>query len=325
MIRKLCCLAALALFSASTAFAADVVLKLGHIADPQNPYAQGAIKFADLVKEKTGGTVEIQVFPSSQLGNQRDLVEGLTFGTVDMTMTSTAVFGNFIPEMGVFDLPFIFRDVEHAYRVLDTVGMETAKKGEERGIKTLGMMENGVRHMTNSRRPIKGPDDMKGLKVRVMEQPVYIEMMKMLGASPTPMAFGEIYTALQKGVIDGQENPLSHIWTSRFFEVQKYVSLTGHTYSAEPLLISMIAWKKLSPGQQKSLEEAAAESVIWQRTLCRGLEQEYIDGINKSGTSTVNDGVDLKAFAEATRSTWQIFARQVKDGQKLIDAIVNTM
>jgi tripartite ATP-independent transporter DctP family solute receptor len=324
MIRKLCLFVALVLFSASTAGAADIALKLGHIADPQNPYAQGAAKFADLVKEKTRGSVEIQVFPSSQLGNQRDLVEGLTFGTVDMTMTSTAVFGNFIPEMGVFDLPFIFRDIAHTYKVLDTIGMETAKKGEARGIKTLGMMENGVRHMTNNRQPIKVPADMKGLKIRVMEQPVYIEMMKLLDASPTPMAFGEIYTALQKGVIDGQENPLAHIWTSRFFEVQKYVSLTGHTYSAEPLLISTIAWKKLSPDQQKALEEAAAESVAWQRELCRGLEQEFIDNINKSGKSTVNDGVDLKAFADATRATWQIFAKQVKGGQQLIDAIVNT-
>ncbi|MDR3176666.1 MAG: DctP family TRAP transporter solute-binding subunit [Desulfovibrio sp.] len=325
MFRLLCCTAAALLLFATSAFAApQITLKLGHIADPQNPYAQGAVKFADLVKEKTNGTVEIQVFPSSQLGNQRDLVEGLTFGTVDLTMTSTAVFGNFVPEMGVFDLPFIFRDIAHTYKVLDTIGMEVAKKGEVRGIRTLGMMENGVRHMTNSRLPIKSPADMKGLKVRVMEQPVYIEMMKLLGASPTPMAFGEIYTALQKGVIDGQENPLAHIWTSRFFEVQKYISLTGHTYSAEPLLISLIAWKKLSPDQQKAVEEAAAQSVGWQRNLCRGLDKEYIKNITESGKSVVNDDVDLKAFADATRATWQIFAKQIKGGQELIDAIVNT-
>lgn len=324
MIRTLGCALAALLLTSSMAFAAPVTLKLGHIADPQNPYAQGAEKFAELVKEKTGGSVVVQVFPSSQLGNQRDLVEGLTFGTVDMTLTSTAVFGNFVPEMGVFDLPFLFRDVEHAYKALDTVGMDIAKQGEARGIKTLAMMENGVRHMTNSRQPIKVPADMKGLKVRVMEQPVYIEMMKQLGASPTPMAFSEIYTALQKGVIDGQENPLAHIWTSRFFEVQKYISLTAHTYSAEPVLISTIAWKKLSPEQQQAMLEAAVEAAAWQRNLCRELESQYITNINESGKSTINDDVDLAAFAEATKPTWKIFADKHKNGQAIIDRIVNT-
>lgn len=324
MFRTFLCTLALVILSASIACAAPVTLKLGHIADPQNPYAQGAEKFGQLVKEKTGGSVDIKIFPSSQLGNQRDLIEGLTFGTVDMTMTSTAVYGNFVPEMGAFDLPFIFRDIDHVYKVLDTVGMETAKLGEARGIKTLCMMENGIRHMTNNRHPVRTPADMKGLKIRVMEQPVYIEMMKLLGASPTPMSFGEIYTSLQKGVIDGQENPLAHICTSRFYEVQKYVSLTAHTYSAEPLLISMSAWKKLSPEQQTAMQEAAIEATKWQRDLCRNLDKEYIDLINNSGKSKVNDDVDLKAFAEATKGTWKIFANSVKGGQELIDKIVNT-
>jgi TRAP-type C4-dicarboxylate transport system substrate-binding protein len=164
---------------------------------------------------------------------------------------------------------------------------------------------------------------MKGLKVRVMEQPVYIEMIKSLGGSPTPMAFSEIYTALQKGVIDGEENPLPQIWTARFFEVQKYVSLTAHTYSSEPVLISMTSWNKLSPEQQKALQEAAVEAAVWQRALCRELEQGYIDQINATGTCTVNGDVDLKAFAEATKGTWKFFADKVKGGQEYIDRIVN--
>lgn len=298
------------------------ILKLGHIADPQNPYAQGAQKLADLMKDKSKGTVEIQVFPSSQLGNQRDLIEGLTFGTVDMTLTSTAVFGNFVPEMGVFDLPFIFRDVDHAYKAMDKVCMEVGKLGEARGVKTLGVMENGVRHMTNNRGPIRKPVDMKGLKIRVMEQPVYIEMMKALAASPTPMAFGELYTALQKGVIDGQENPLAHIWTSRFFEVQKYISLTAHTYSGEPVLISLAAWSGLSPDQQKALQASVDEAVVWQRNLCRELEGDYIKNINSSGKAAINDDVDKDAFASATKGTWKIFADSVKGGQAIIDKIV---
>jgi tripartite ATP-independent transporter DctP family solute receptor len=185
-------------------------------------------------------------------------------------------------------------------------------------------MENGIRHMTNNRQPIRKPEDVKGLKIRVMEQPVYIEMIKALGGSPTPMAFGEIYTALQKGVIDGEENPLPQIWTARFFEVQKYVSLTAHTYSPEPILISVSSWNKLSPDQQKALQEAAVEASAWQRDLCRSLEADYIAKINASGTCTVNDGVDLKAFADATRGTWKFFADKVKGGQELIDRVVNT-
>ena len=315
------CLTALLMIFGTTAFAAEFTLKLGHIADPQNPYAQGALKFAEIVNKKTGGAVEIQVFPSSQLGNQRDLIEGLTFGTVDMTLTSTAVLGNFLPEAAVFDLPFIFRDIPHAYKALDTVGMEICKPLEKRGIKVLSMWENGVRHMTNNRNPIRKPADMKGLKIRVMEQPIYIEMMKILGASPTPMAFGELFTALQQGVVDGQENPAAHIFTSRFFEVQKYISLTAHTYSAEPLLVSMGVWNKLPEKYRATIQTAADEARDWQRDLCRKLESEYWDKIKASGKSTINDDVDKAAFMEATKPVWAMFEEKL--GKQNIEAIVN--
>ncbi|WP_029165616.1 DctP family TRAP transporter solute-binding subunit [Aminiphilus circumscriptus] len=305
-----------------TAFAEpEFVFKLGHIADPENPYAQGAQKFADLVKEKTGGKVEIQVFPSSQLGNQRDLIEGTQFGTIDFTLTSTAVLGNFLPEVAVFDLPFIFRDVQHAYKALDTVGMEIGAKLEGKGMKVLVYMENGVRHMTNNKHPIRVPEDMKGLKIRVMEQPIYIEMMKALGANPTPMAFGELFTALQQGVVDGQENPAAHIYTARFFEVQKYISLTGHTYSAEPVLVSLKAWNKLSQELQEKVLEAAVEARDWQRNLCRELEDGYWQKIRESGKSEINDDVDKKAFAEATRGVWAKFEDKV--GKENIEKTVN--
>lgn len=310
------------MLSASLCFAAEHTLKLGHIAEPENPYGQGADHFAKLVKERTNGAVEIQVYPSSQLGNQRDLVEGLTFGTVDMTLTGTAVLGNFIPEVAVFDLPFIFRDIPHAYKALDTVGMELGKKGEARGMIMLAIWENGVRHMTNNKLPIKTPADMKGLKMRVMEQPVYIEMMKSLGASPTPMAMSELYTALQKGVIDGQENPLAHIATKRFFEVQKYISLSGHTYASEPLLVSTIAWKKLPKNYQDIIIKAAEDTRDWQRELCRNLEGEFLQKIKDSGKAEVNDDVDKQAFADSTKNVWKIYTD--KFGTKNVDAILNT-
>ena len=314
-------LAMVLVVAGSAAFAAEFTLKLGHIADPQNPYAMGAEKFAELVKEKTAGAVEVQVFPSSQLGNQRDLIEGLTFGTVDMTLTSTAVLGNFLPEAAVFDLPFIFRDIPHAYKALDTVGMEICKPLEKRGIKVLSMWENGVRHMTNNRNPIRVPKDVEGLKIRVMEQPIYIEMMKILHASPTPMAFGELFTAMQQGVVDGQENPAAHIYTSRFFEVQKYISLTAHTYSAEPILIAMSYWEKLPEKYQTAIQEAADEARDWQRDLCRQLEDDYWTKIRESGKSEINDDVDKAAFMEATKPVWAMF--EDKLGKQNIEAIVN--
>ncbi len=312
MLRILAVTASL-LLSASLALAAPITFKPGHIAEPENPYGQGADHFAKLVKERSNGEIIIQVYPSSQLGNQRDLVEGLTLGTVDMTLTGTAVLGNFVPEVSIFELPFLFRDVQHAYKALDTVGMRLCQKGEARGMITLAIWENGVRHMTNNVRPIVKPEDMKGLKFRVMEQPVYIEMMKALGASPTPMAMSELYTALQKGVIDGQENPLAHIATKRFYEVQKYISLTGHTYAPEPVLISVMAWKKLSPEQQALLRKAAEDTRDWQRQLCRSLEGKFMQIIKDSGKSQINDNVDKEAFAKATRKVWDIYTKRFGD------------
>lgn len=311
---------AMVLMSASLCLGA-VTLKLGHIAEPENPYGQGAEYFANLVKDRTKGEVVIQVYPSSQLGNQRDLVEGLTFGTVDMTLTGTAVLGNFIPEVAVFDLPFLFRDIPHAYKALDTVGMELCKKGEARGMITLAIWENGVRHMTNNKLPIKTPADMKGLKMRVMEQPLYIEMMKALGASPTPMAMSELYTALQKGVVDGQENPLAHIATKRFYEVQKHISLSGHTYASEPLLVSGVAWKKLSKEQQEVVRQAALDARDWQRDLCRRLEATFLQTIKASGKTEVNDDVDKAAFAAATQKVWKLYSDRFGDAN--IKAIQN--
>lgn len=322
MLRKLLFTATLLILGASLAMAAPVQLKLGHIAEPDNPYGQGADHFAKLVKERSNGEIDVKVFPSSQLGNQRDLVEGLGLGSVDMTLTGTAVLGNFIPGMAVFDLPFIFRDVNHAYKALDTVGMDMAKQGEKNGVITLAIWENGVRHMTNNKKPIRTPEDMKGLKMRVMEQPVYMDMMRALDASPTPMAMSELYTSLQKGTIDGQENPLAHIATKHFNEVQKHLSLTGHTYASEPLLISKRAWDKLTPEQQQILKQAAEDTRDWERQLCRDKEGEYLKQIKDAGTTEVIENVDKEAFAKATRPAWDKYIKQFGDSNiKAIQAI----
>lgn len=307
----------LALAFSGTAMA-GVVLKLGHIAESSNPYGQGADKFAELVKQKSKGDIEVKVFPSSSLGSQKELIEGLIYGTVDMTLTGTAELGTFQPQMAIFDMPFLFKDRAHAYKALDTVGMELAKPLESKGLKMLGYMENGIRHMTNNVRPIKTPADMKGLKIRVMNNKVYVEMMKALGASPTPMALAELYSGMQVGVVDGQENPSAHIYTKRFYEVQKYASLTGHAYAAEPVLISMATWKKLTPDQQAIVQSAANEAIAWQRKISESEDQEFWDKIKKTGKMEVIT-VDRKPFMEATQGVYKQLAGTV--GQANLDKI----
>ena len=298
---------------------AKTVLKLGHIAEVSHPYAQGADHFAKLVAEKSGGEMEVQVFPSSQLGSQKDMTEGLIYGTIDMVLTGTADLGQFQPKMSLFDLPFLFKDREHAYKALDTVGMELGKDLEPRGLKLLGYMENGIRHLTNNVRPVKAPADMAGLKIRVMSNKIYIETIKSLGGSPTPMAFGELYSAMQQGTVDGQENPSAHIYTKRFFEVQKYASLTAHAYAPEPVLISMITWGRLSDAQKAIIQEAAKEAIAWQRDLSTKEDNEYWDKIKATGKIEVIE-VDRKPFMEATQPVWKEFAPTV--GQDNIDKVL---
>ena len=298
---------------------AKTVLKLGHIAEVSHPYAQGADYFAKLVGEKSGGDMEVQVFPSSQLGSQKDMTEGLIYGTIDMVLTGTADLGQFQPKMSIFDLPFLFKDRAHAYKSLDTVGMELGKDLEPKGMKLLGFMENGIRHLTNNVRPVKAPADMAGLKIRVMSNKIYIETIKSLGASPTPMAFGELYSAMQQGTVDGQENPSAHIYTKRFFEVQKYASMTAHAYAPEPVLISMITWGRLSDAQKAIIQEAATEAVAWQRELSTKEDNEYWDKIKATGKIEVVE-VDRAPFMEATQPVWKEFAGTV--GQDNIDKIL---
>ena len=313
----ICAVAILAVALTVPAFA-KTVIKLGHIAEVSHPYAKGADHFAKLVAEKSGGDIEVQVFPSSQLGGQKDMIEGLVYGTIDMCLTGTAVLGQFQPKISIFDLPFLFKDREHVYKSLDTVGMELGKELEPRGLKLLGYMENGIRHLTNNVREVKSPADMKDLKIRVMSNKIYIETIKALGGSPTPMAFGELYSAMQQGTVDGQENPSAHIYTKRFFEVQDYASLTAHAYAPEPVLISMITWNRLSDAQKAIVQEAATEAVAWQRDLSTQQDNEYWDKIKATGKIKVTE-VDRVPFMKATMPVWQQFADVV--GQDNIDRI----
>lgn len=286
-------------------------LKLGHVADPDNPYALGGQRFADLVAERTGGNVTITIFPNSQLGSQQQLIESLILGNLDFALTTTAVLGQFEPDLLVFGYPYMFETREHAYAALDTIGMEVAQSLEPRGVKVLGFFENGIRHMINNRRPIQTPEDMEGLKMRVMTTPVYVELMRSLGADPTPMAFGEVYSAGSTGTIDGLEVPAVHIWQQRFFEVNQYLSLTGHTYESEPLTMSMRTWERLPAEYQEIIMEAVAEALVYSRELAREQESEFFAQLADAGIQ-INE-VDRALFAQATEAVWSALRTDTSD------------
>ena len=297
---------------------AKTVLKLGHIAEPVHPCGQGATKFVEFVTQKSDGEIVVEVFPSAQLGGQKDLVEGLVLGTVDMALVGTTVLGQFQPQISIFDLPFLFANREHAYKSLDNVGMKIGEQLEPKGIKLLGYMENGIHHLTNNARPVSTPEEMKDLKVRVMNNMFFIEMMKSLGAFPTLRAFSGVYSAMQQGTVDGQENTSAHIWTKRFFEVQKYASKTAHVYSPEPVLISMAVWSRLDKDQQNIIFESAKEAIAWQRKFSAEKEQAYWTKIQASGKISVIE-VDRSVFKEAAKPVYAKFASLV--GQNNLDAI----
>ncbi len=301
-----------------------IKLKLGHVAPTDEPYHQAAEKFAELVKKNTGGAVEIQIFPNSLLGGQRELLEGLQLGSVDITLTTAAVLSSFLPKTQVIELPFMFRDSEHVYKVVDgPLAKEIYAGDEKKKMKVIDTWENGFRNITNNVRPIETPDDMKGVKIRVMENKMYIEMFKALGANPTPMARGELFTGLQTKVVDGQENPLGQIYTSRFYEVQKYATLSGHTYSPEAVVFSLASWKKIPAKYQEEILKASAEAKKFNRELSAKMDKEYVGKLEEKGmTVTKLTPQQIAAFQEKMTPVWDMFADKI--GKDLIQKIKYT-
>jgi tripartite ATP-independent transporter DctP family solute receptor len=331
MQRKLLTVLIFSLFTvlvAAPAAYTKTTLKLGTSTQPTHIYNQAADYFAKIVAEKTGGDIEVQVFPAAQLGSERDMVEGLQLGSLEMTLTSTGPMGGFVPQVKLFNLPFLFKDRESCYRVLDgEIGTQIADRFVKVGIRSLGWFENGFRNITNSKRAVNSPDDMKGVKIRVMEDDVFILTMKAMGASPLPMAFGELYTALEQKTVDAQENPLAVIHSSRFFEVQKYLAMTGHFYSPAVLLISEMSWKSLSPENQKIVADAAAQARDYERGLSLKADQELEAACEKEGMTITHP--DKAPFAKAVASVYTnpsvikaIGGGNAEEGQKLIDAAI---
>ncbi len=317
-----------AVLVASPACFAKTVLKLGTSTQPTHIYNLAAERFGKIVAENSNGEIEVQVFPAAQLGSERDMVEGLQLGSLEMTLTSTGPMGNFVPQVKLFNLPFLFKDRKSCYQVLDgEIGTQIADRFTKVGIRSLGWYENGFRNITNSKRPINTPADMQGIKIRVMEDDVFILTMKALGASPLPMAFGELYTALEQKTVDAQENPLAVIYSSRFFEVQKYLAMTGHFYSPAVLLISEMTWQQLTPAQQKMIADAATVARDYERELSLKADQELEAACKKEGMIVTHP--DKTPFAEAVAVVYEnpsvikaIGGGDAAEGQKLIDAAI---
>lgn len=302
--------------------AAEFDLVEAHTSPPDHPYTLGMVRYADLVKERSKGRVAIQIHHSRQLGDERQVVEGLQLGTIHLTVTSTGPLGGFVPEMNVVDLPFLFRDGEHAYKVLDgEIGRGLLNKFDAVGIKGLAFWENGFRHITTAKKPVREPADMKGLKIRVMENKVHQAAFRQLGSDATPMAWGEVFTSLQQGLLDAQENPIPIIYTFKLNEVQKYVALTGHVYSPAPLLMSKKSWDRMPPDIQKIMFDTALEVARYQRGLIREQEQKQIGELKAKGM-TVVENPDRAAFREAMKPVFEQFQGQF--GKDLVQRIVNT-
>jgi TRAP-type transport system periplasmic protein len=292
--------------------------KLGHSVATDHPYHLGAVKFAELVAQRTNNKVKIDINPSAQLGGERELVEGLQLGTVDLVVTSTGPVGGFVPKMFVVDLPFLFESREHAYKVLDgPIGKDLLGALTAKGIKGLAFWENGFRNITNSQRPIEKPEDLKGIKIRTMENKIHLASFRTWGASPTPMAFPEVYTALQQKTIDAQENPIAIIYTAKFFEVQKHLSLTGHFYSPALLLMADKAYNGLPKDIQKIFDDTALECATYERNLLRDTEQKQIDELKAKGMQVITPS--KKPFQDASESVYKEFETQF--GKDLLDKI----
>ena len=311
------------MLAAAPAFAKAKIIKVSSTTQPTHIYNIGLKYFADIVKEKSHGELEVQIFPAAQLGSERDAVEGLQLGTLEMTLTSTGPLGNFVPEIKLLNLPFLFTNRDEAYKIMDgDIGTEIANKFPAIGIRSLGWYENGFRHITNNVRPIESLADMKGIKIRVMEDSLFIATMKELGASPLPMAFGELYTALEQGTVDAQENPLVNIDASRFYEVQKYLAITGHFYSPAMLLVSENFFQGLSQEHKDIIISAATAARDFERNLS-------IEGDKTTEAKLVSEGMivshpDKSEFVKAVAPVYKAAAKDigggnVAAGQALID------
>jgi tripartite ATP-independent transporter DctP family solute receptor len=313
-------LSAAGMLAAAPAMAATK-LKMAYALSTSSHYGAGAEAFAKTIESSTKGEFTIEQFPNSALGGEREVIEGLQLGTIDLAIVSTGATLNFVPETGVFDIPFLFRDLAHARKVLDgPIGQKMLDAFPKRGLIALAWGEQGFRHLTNNVRPVTKPEDAKGLKIRTTENPIHIAAFRQLGVLATPMAWPEVATALQQGTIDGQENPLSVIVSAKLPQLQKYLSLTAHVYGPALVLMSPSVYEGLSDADKEKFKQAGHESAMAMRKYVDDIEQSGVESVKKDGMQ-VNQ-VDHDAFVKAVEPVYPQYYKQF--GQELVDSIRNT-
>lgn len=311
-------IAILVLGGAVGAQAAKFALKAGHVLTEGHSYHLSWQKVGEIVKQKTNGDMTIDVFANSTLGNERDLIEGMQLGAVDLAVVSTGPMSGFSPAFLVLDLPYIFPSYEAAYRVLDgEIGQGMLDSLSKNKLKGFCYWENGFRNVT-AKKPCPNPEDVKGVKIRTMEAEVHMATFNNLGAIATPMAWGEVYTALQQGTIDAQENPIANIYQGRIQEVNPYVTMTRHFYAPSPVLMSLAVWNKLPADYQKILADAIVETRAFARDEIKRGETEYAAAMRKEGATIVED-VDLAKWRAAVQPTYDQYEKKI--GKDLIDRV----
>lgn len=291
-------------------------IKLAHGLDETHPVHKAMVFMGEELEKKSDGTLKVHVYPNQQLGSERQCLELLQIGSLDMTKVSAAVMENFSPNMKVFGLPYLFKNREQTFRVLDgPIGKELLDGGEKYWLKGLGYYDAGSRSFYTSKAPVDSPDDLKGLKIRVMESVTAMNMIKSMGGAPTPISSGELYTALQQGVVDGAENNPPTFYLTRDYEVCKYFSLDEHTTIPDVLIMSTHLWNSLNEEQQGWLQEAADASVVYQRKLWAAAEEEALAAVQKAGVTVSRP--DKAPFMEKVTSVYDAY----KDNDEMYNLI----
>jgi len=290
------------------------VFRVGHVVSREAPFHVGLEKFNELIEERTDGRYKIEIYPDAQLGDAREMTEGVQVGSLDMAVVASAFVANFAPSLGVLDMPYLFRDNDHVEEVLDgEIGQKLAGDVENQNIKFLGWWEIGWRNMTNSSRPVNSLEDVAGLRIRTMPNPVHESLWRQLGADPVPMAWGDAFTAMQQGAIDGQENPLATIYVTRVFEVNDYVAITEHVYAPAAFVMSMSAWNELSDEDKEIFTEAAQEATVYQREENRQQDIDAIEKLKDEGMEFTEP--DRQEFMDAVDEVYE------RHGEEFLDSI----
>jgi tripartite ATP-independent transporter DctP family solute receptor len=313
-IRTFVTLAAALVVAAQSAWPADAIqertIRWGHLQNKDHPVSAGVNKFAQIVDQKSGGKIKVREFPNSSLGSEMQEQSALQGGTQEMMSASTTTLVGIVKEFGVFDFPFLFANEREADAMLDgPIGKRLLDRLPEHGLVGLAYWENGFRNVTNSKRPITRLEDLDGLKIRVMQNPVYMDAFRTVHANPVPMAFGELFTALETRTVDAQENPYSIILANKFNEVQKYLSITRHSYNTFIVLVSKKFWDGLSPAEQRILQDAAIEARTFERQVSRTESAKALAELKAKGMA-VNEvaPAELARMREALKPVSEKFA-----------------